>query len=94
MAVKVNMWSPSRMPDSYSERCTVRYPDWQIGEHSNGSIQAGIAESQIMTYFMDSQEQILICSCPNYVCRQEECPRKEVRISKKICCDYLESYDS
>ena len=59
---------------TYSERSTIRDPNWQICKYSKQSVCHWRPERKIVGDFMNGEEEILVCRSPNNICCQKELP--------------------
>lgn len=74
---------------TYPERSTIRHPNWKIGKYSHCSILPRLSESQVVTDFMNRQEQILVRCSSHHICCSPESPSPEARIPQTICSEDL-----
>ena len=52
--------------------CGIGDADWEIGEYGEDSVVEWRTEGEVVTYFMDCKEEVLIACCAHNIGRQKE----------------------
>ena len=64
------------------EGSTIRYADGKVCDHSKDLVRENTLECQIVSNFVDGQEQVVIECSTDGVCAKDKPPRKWIRSSK------------
>lgn len=76
----------------WSEARRVGYADWQVGEDGEQTVRVGGLEGQVVAYFMDGEEDVLVGCRADYVCRKKERPGEEGGVAEEVSAENLEDY--
>ena len=72
------------MRKTYPESGAVRYANGEICEDGQEAVCGGVFESEIMGYFVDSEEEVLVGGGTNDVRSQEERKGEDWSIAKAL----------
>ena len=73
----------------YSEGCTVRYSNWEIGEHGEESIRERSLKGEIVGDFMDGEKEVLVCGGSDDVGCCYERQGEDWRVPQEHCASDL-----
>jgi hypothetical protein len=84
--VRTSAWTSG----THLERSRVRDPDGQVREHGQEFVGLYATEGEVVSDFVDSEEQVVVCRPTNHIGGDEEAGSKRVRVAEQVCNAELE----